>query len=115
MALTLGSVEARAGQEPAQLFLHAPGGADLAGRVIGREDGSQLGLAAFGEGVVAAHQQQPVGPGQVGGPSAPVVPIPGHAPSHLGDHVVRELDQVEVIHGHPRLGQQGPHRGAERR
>ena len=32
-----------------------------------------------------------------------------------GEHVVAELDQMEVIHRHPGLGQQGSDGGAERR
>lgn len=66
-SLLLGVGDARAGHKPAALFLHAPRGADFVGGVLERQDGLGLGAAAFGQGVVAAHQQQLVGPGQVTG------------------------------------------------
>lgn len=64
--------------------------------------------------VVATQQEQPVRPRGIGLAATAVVAVPGHTTPDRNEHVVAELDQVEVVHRHSRLGQPAPHRGAER-
>jgi hypothetical protein len=63
------------GQEPAQLFLDGPGGADLLRRVVRGQDPGQPVPGTGGQGVLPAQQQQPVRPGQVGLAAATVVAV----------------------------------------
>src|SRR5699024_7985399 len=67
-----------------------------------------------GEGVSSAQQQHPVGPGRVVLPAPTTTMSAGETLTDGGDHVVSELDEVELVDRDRNAGQVGPQCFAER-
>ena len=65
----------------------------------------------LGQVFTTAQQQPPVRPGRVDGAAAVAEQVPGDALAYRGHRLVREQDQVEVVHGDRRGGQRGADRG----
>ena len=82
-----------------------PHAAPISRGVVVGEDLTKPCPAPRRQCVVAAEQRQPVRPCQVGAPAAAVVSVPGDPAADCGEHVVAELDQVEVVHADRRFRQ----------
>ena len=84
------------------------------GGVVGTEHPLQPLPRPRGQGVAAAQQQHPVGPGRVVLAAPTTAMGAGQALPDGGDHVVPELDQVELVDRDRGARQPGPQRLAER-
>jgi hypothetical protein len=103
------------GEQHAEPFSYAPGGADLVGRIMIIEHPAEplplLGGQVFGGG----EQQPPVHPDGIGDRAAATEQVPGDALPDLGDHVVSERDQVPLVHCDLDVRQSGADPGGIRR
>jgi hypothetical protein len=93
------------GEQHPQPFLHGPGRAQLAGRVIGPKSRMQPTEGPRRQPVAGAQQQSAVGPGRVPLAAAAAEPVAGDPLADLGHHVVGEPDQVEPVGDQTRVRQ----------
>jgi hypothetical protein len=91
--------------ERAELLLRDPRREDLPGRVVVHAAVPHPCQRSLGEPFAAAQQQPPVRPRGVGLATAALQQVAGDALTHRGDRLVRQHDQVEVVHRDRGLGQ----------
>ncbi|VWX50696.1 hypothetical protein MICRO80W_300012 [Micrococcus luteus] len=95
------------------MLLDRPGGGDLLiGIVV--QDVLESAQAGLGESVPGPQQQHPVSPHGILLAAPPAQDFAHHALADLGEHLVAELDQVEVVHADVHGRQHLVDRGAER-
>ncbi len=90
------------------MLLALPCGGDLTGGVVGREQRVEPGPCPVSEPVACAKEPLAVGPCGVCLPAAAAVTVPAHVLADVGDRLVGEHNQVEVVHHDPGAGQCPP-------
>jgi hypothetical protein len=93
------------GAQRAEFLLRDPRRQDLSGRVVVDAAVPHPRQRPLGEVFPAAEQQPPVGPGGIGLAAATIEQVAGDPLAHRGHGLVREQDQMEVVHRDLRVGQ----------
>ena len=102
-------------EEESEAFFDGPRGLDLLGRVAGVEGSPQPGPLLAGQVFGTGQQHVPVEPDRVGGGAAAAEQVAGDALPDLGDHGVRQRDEVPLVDRDLHSGQSGPDSGRVRR
>ena len=102
---------AAVGAQRAQFLLRDPRRQDLTGRVVIDAAVPHPRQRPLGQPFPPAQQQPPVRPGRVGLTAAAIEQVAGDALTHRGHRLVRQHDQVEVVHRDRGVGQRRADRG----